>query len=219
VKSFVRSQLHRVGFRHPGWATTSRTLNDSVLFDGHEIPADAVIAYARRVVKRRHHVPDQDVDDVIATALLDFTVVRRSGRECGDGLFLVIAHRRACDFWRAHRDDLPLEAAERVWSVPQDARLAERAIEERLLQSTIRRGARERRRLLRITHDILAGASFAEACRATGVPRGSQARYRETLKSFLDSPVVRHELLGDRTRFGPRPHHRAVRVAKGTGIA
>ena len=156
---------------------------------------------------------------MIASALLDFTAMRRTGRECGDGLFLVIAHRRACDFWRAHRVELPLEAASRVASVPQEARLAERAIEERLLHSTLERGLLERRRLLRITHRILAGASFTEACRAAGVPRGSQARYRERLRCFLDTPAVRHELLGDRIRFGPRPHHRAARVAKETGTA
>ena len=165
------------------------------------------------MIRRKHHIPEQEVDDVVASALLDFTIARSHGRECGDGLFLVIAHRRACDFWRTRHAELPLDAASRVANSFEDRHLDEREIQQSLFRCTLHRGVIERRRLLWITNRILGGESFSEACRASGVPRGSQTRYRERLRGFLEDPVVWRELLGDRTRKGPRPHRGTSRLS------
>ncbi len=154
------------------------------------MPTVALIGYARRLLARRYHVPAQDVDDVIANAILDFILVGSSGRPCKDGLFLVIAQRRACDFWRAHRSELPLEAASRVACELDKDHLERRAIQERLLRTASVRSRLDTKRLLGIMRAIFAGASFAEACRQTAIPRGSQGHYRRFLRDFLCTTTV-----------------------------
>jgi hypothetical protein len=154
------------------------------------VPTVALIGYARRLIARRFHIPSQDVDDVVAASVLDFLSVGCSGRPCRDGLFLIIAQRRACDFWRAYRAQLGLDAASRVGCMPNVSRLEERMIQRQLLRAAV--GTRlDARRLLGITSRIFAGESFTEACRGIGVPRGSQGRYRQALRDLLERTSLR----------------------------
>jgi DNA-directed RNA polymerase specialized sigma24 family protein len=150
-----------------------------------DAPTPQIIGYARRLIRRRYHASAQDTDDLVGQALLDFVEAGRGGRPCRDGLFLVIAHRRACDFWRRHRTELPLEAAAAVAYALDDSRLDERILRRRLRQAILAGSRLDKRRILGITNEILSGASFADACRATGVPRGSQGRYRQALRGLL----------------------------------
>jgi DNA-directed RNA polymerase specialized sigma24 family protein len=154
------------------------------------------------LVRRQYQIRAQDVDDIIAQALLDFVKADRRGRPCSDGLFLVIARRRACDFWRNRRTELPIAAASSVASKMDEGQLLERTIQERLLRAGSSRGRINKRRLLGITSRILAGATFAEACRAAGIPRGSQGRYRRTLQKLLTCDT---DSGGFRRDFGVRP--------------
>jgi len=148
-----------------------------------------VIAYARRLVRRQYQVGWEDAEDVVAEALLDFVRASRRGAACNDGLFLVIVRRRACDFWRNRRHDLPLGAAEAVACRLNVDSLMERTLRDRLLGISSTRSRLYRRRLLAVTSRILGGATFAEACRASGIPRGSQGRYRKSLQEFLETGI------------------------------
>ena len=122
---------------------------------------------------------------MIAEALLDYVRAARRGCLCSDGLFLVIVRRRACDFWRGHANELPLKAASSVACKPNDGPLLERTLRDRLLRLSTARSPLHRRRLLAITSRIFEGATFAEACRASGIPRGSHGRYRKSLQDVL----------------------------------
>jgi DNA-directed RNA polymerase specialized sigma24 family protein len=160
------------------------------------VPSESLIAYAHRLVRRQYQVRVEDADDVIAEALLDFVREQRRGRPCGDGLFLVIVRRRACDFWRGRRREVPLGSASSVACRLDDRHLLEEKIQERLLRLSTARSRLHRRRLLSVTKRIFEGATFSEACRASGIPRGSHGRYRLYLRSLLlsvglDSPQAR----------------------------
>jgi hypothetical protein len=148
-----------------------------------------VIAYARRLVSRQYQVRREDAEDVVAEALLDFVRASRRRIVCSDGLFLVIVRRRACDFWRNRRHDLPLGAAETVACRLNVDSLMERSLRDCLLGINTSRSRLYRRRLLAVTRGILAGATFAEACRASRIPRGSQGRYRKSLQEFLEAGI------------------------------
>jgi len=149
------------------------------------VPSEAVIAYARRLIRRQGRYSLEDVDDIIGQALLDFVRADRCGRPCSDGLFLVIVRRRSCDFWRSRRASPPIEAAPEVACWPNDDHLMERTLQESLLRVSAIRHRVDRRRLLGITRHVFSGATFAEACRAIGIPRGSQGRYRQYLRELV----------------------------------
>ena len=83
-------------------------------------------------------------------------------------------------FW-AFGGSLPVLAA--------GAFLMERTLRDRLLGISSTRSRLYRRRLLAVTSRILGGATFAEACRASGIPRGSQGRYRKSLQEFLETGI------------------------------
>jgi len=150
------------------------------------LPPEDLIRYTRRLLIRHYRIPSADIEDLVAESLLDYLKVPRRR----DGLLLTIAHRRACDFWRRRPVELPLAAAEDAICPPAqdglDAELLERTA-SRFLSS---RNRLDKERLLRVLHEILAGASFSEACRASGVPRGSQPRYRHTLRQCFESSVA-----------------------------
>jgi DNA-directed RNA polymerase specialized sigma24 family protein len=154
------------------------------------VPTPEIIGYARRLLLRQYHFHPQDLDDLIGQALLDLAVAAKRVCSNHDGLFLVIVRRRACDFWRRHRADLPLSEASRVTCTPEEYHLDEMLIQQRLLSVTLSRNRLDKRRLIRITRQIFAGSTFAEACREAGVPRGSQGRYRRTLRDLLTTEVV-----------------------------
>jgi hypothetical protein len=77
-----------------------------------------------------------------------------------------------------------------VTCTPEDYHLDELLIQQRLLSVALSRHRLDKRRLIRITRQIFAGSTFAEACREAGVPRGSQGRYRRTLRDLLTPEVV-----------------------------
>jgi DNA-directed RNA polymerase specialized sigma24 family protein len=154
------------------------------------VPSEPVIAFARRLA-RRQRLCREDADDVVAQAFLDFVRADRGGRRCDDGLFLVIVRRRISDFWRSRRSEIPLRETPSVACRIDDRHLVERALQERLLRMSVARGRLDKRRLLAVTTRIFAGSTFAEACRASGIPRGSQARYRRTLRELLGRSLDR----------------------------
>jgi DNA-directed RNA polymerase specialized sigma24 family protein len=127
----------------------------------------------------------EDAEDIVADALLDFVRAGRRGMRLGDGLFLVIVRRRVCDFWRRRRCDVPLGAAVSLACGPDEAALLQRSLEDGLRR--VRRTRADRERLVGVTTRILAGDTFAEACKATGIPRGSQNRFRKTLRTLLEA--------------------------------
>ena len=189
MKSVAGSDLHRIDSGPRRRATLKPAAPDvrtGLVSCASGVPSQPAIAYARRLVRRQYQVRYEDADDIIAQALLDFVrAADRCGRRCSDGLFLVIVRRRICDFWRSRRSELPLRAASSVPCRIDDGHLVERTLQERLLRVSTARGRLDRRRLLAVTTQIFAGSTFAEACRASGIPRGSQGRYRQTLRELF----------------------------------
>jgi len=155
------------------------------------VPSDPVIAFARRLARRRHNLRREDADDIVAQALLDFVRADRGGRQCDDGLFLVIVRRRISDFRRSRRSELPLGEAPSAACRIEDGHLVERTLQERLIRMSAARGRLDKRRLLAVTTRIFAGSTFAEACRVSGIPRGSQSRYRRILQELLGTSLDR----------------------------
>lgn len=71
---------------------------------------------------------------------------------------------------------------------------------ERVVRRFCARNPRfESRRLLLLAHEVPADASFLVACRAAGIPRGSQTRYRNALKVCLKD--LFHRSVGCRSRI------------------
>ncbi len=60
----------------------------------------AILPDARRVALRGFRIPEQDVDDVLQQASIDFLVQSRRGARATGGLMIVITRRRCLDFWR-----------------------------------------------------------------------------------------------------------------------
>jgi DNA-directed RNA polymerase specialized sigma24 family protein len=103
-----------------------------------------------------------------------------------DGLFMVIARRRAVDFLRRRSRERSLSVGRPLTVPPERSHLY-----GELLARAIRRYAAETRnadaeRLVGVAARALEGSTFAQACRESGIPRGSQSRYRKTLAAFLD---------------------------------
>jgi hypothetical protein len=70
-------------------------------------------------------------------------------------------------------------------------------------------------RLLRQVHEVLTNASFPAACRAAGIPRGSQGRYRNALKAcFKDLPSHGHSSPSRIRDLGPGMLRTAKRGGK-----
>jgi len=126
-----------------------------------------------------------DVEDVISDAMVKF-LSPSAHQSNKDGLFVVIARRRAIDLLRNRSREVPL-SEHRQLAVPPDRDHLDRE----LLARAIRTYAAERKnadagRLLAVADGVLEGLSFVEACRESGIPRGSQSRYLKNLEEFLD---------------------------------
>lgn len=147
-------------------------------------PTPKVLAYVRRMLTTRYRMQPEDVDDLISQTFLDWLQAHHPEGNSDDGLFLLIAHRRAADFWRHRKVELSLRAGPSS-SPPDREHLESVLLERALLQFARGKTELERRRLVKAAMAAIESGSFAEACRASGIPRGSQARYRETLKGFL----------------------------------
>jgi DNA-directed RNA polymerase specialized sigma24 family protein len=140
----------------------------------------------------RHRLQPADVEDVLSQSILDFLSAALVDHPKNDGLFLVIARRRAVDFIRDRDRERTLYEDRRPSTSPDRTHL-----EKDLMARAIRRYASENKnldekRLLAVADQVFEGASFAEACRESGIPRGSQNRYRRTLGAFLDRLTRRH---------------------------
>ncbi len=139
-----------------------------------------------RILARRYHLQTADRQDAIAEALLACVTAGGAIRVDMDGFFLVIACRRACDFWRRKSRETALT---KKVALPEPGK----GFEERLLLEEIAqhffaaKPTLEKSRALRVIRKILAGAGFSEACRTTGIPRGSRRRYRSALQSCFQN--------------------------------
>jgi DNA-directed RNA polymerase specialized sigma24 family protein len=120
---------------------------------------------------------------VMSEAVLEVLLAPRHYSR-NDGLFLVIARRRASDFWRHRKVERSFRASAST-SLPDRERIDSVLIGRSLLRFVRGRTDLEKQRLLEVARAAIEGSSFAEACRIAGIPRGSQGRYREILKEFL----------------------------------
>lgn len=139
----------------------------------------------------RHRMQPADIEDVISESVLE-VLSAPAGYLCSDGLLVLIASRRAVDFLRRQRRELS-HSGGRPWTVaPERSHL-----ERELFARAFRKYASEKKshdttRLLSVANKVLDGSSFSLACRESGIPRGSQSRYRKTLGDFLDRVLRRH---------------------------
>jgi len=98
-----------------------------------------------------------------------------------DGFFLVVACRRACDFWRRKsREEAP--KANTAPSNPGKDETEKMLLKEVAVRFFAARATLEEHRAQSVVREILEGATFTEACRAAMIPRGSQGRYRLLLR-------------------------------------
>ena len=147
-------------------------------------PDDLVVQRVDRILARHYRLQPADRQDVIAEALLVCFRARGLVRTNINGFFVVVARRRACDFWRhkSHEDAL---AGKAIPSAPGSDRHGMMLLEEIVETSLAEHPALKRRRAQKVVREVLEGASFTEACRASGIPRGSQGRYRSMLQQCL----------------------------------
>lgn len=151
-------------------------------FTSRDAPTSQVVERVRKMLLHRHRLQPADVEDVMSDSMVDLL----SSPSKSDGLFLVIARRRAVDFLRRRARERPLSAGRPLTVPPERSHL-----KRELLARAIRRYASERKnldtaRLLAVAERVFDGSSFSQACRESGIPRGSQSRYRRTFEDFLD---------------------------------
>lgn len=146
-------------------------------------PSEASLAYLRRRLVRQYGVAFSDVDDVIGDAVVSYLTARASGQAVGNGLFVVIACREACDRLRRRGLEIRHSGPSASASAPDV---------DRLQILWLRRFARrffgeskqlERRRMDALVMETAGGAPWPEACQVVGIPRGSQSRYRRALQN------------------------------------
>lgn len=155
-------------------------------------PSSEVLERVRRMLIQRYRMQSADVEDVISDSVVKFLTAPSEAKS--DGLFVVIARRRAIDFLRSRSREVRL-SERRQFEVPPNRDHLERE----LLARAIRRYASEKKnadveRLLAVAGRVLEGLSFVEACRESGIPRGSQNRYHKSLELFLDRLTRRRTL-------------------------
>lgn len=85
------------------WARTATSCGSAREAKASVPPTPGIIKDAERLLSRRYRIRGQDIADLIGQALLDFISAKKSAPPKHDGLFPVIARRRACDYWRRWR--------------------------------------------------------------------------------------------------------------------
>lgn len=157
-------------------------------------PDQLVVQEVDRILARHYRLQPADREDVIAEALLECLRARWLVRTNMNGFFVVVARRRACDFWRRKGREERL-AARAPASNPgnEDGVILIGEVVERFFAG---KSPLARCRAQRIVREILDGSAFSEACRAARVPRGSQGRYRSMLQ----------QCLGDVLHLGHKPN-------------
>lgn len=145
------------------------------------MPGTLVVQSVDRMLERQYHLQRADRQDAIAEALLECVRARAYAPMNMAGFFVVVARRRACDFWRRRQR----QGADKMRCSQADAGSNQNEITV-LLDVANRffasRPALERHRGQVVVREVLEGATFTEACRSAGIPRGSQGRYRSLLQ-------------------------------------
>lgn len=59
-----------------------------------------VLPDARKIAEFGYRIPDQEIDDVLQQAAVDFLSHARRGARASAGLMIVITRRRCLDYWR-----------------------------------------------------------------------------------------------------------------------
>lgn len=152
-------------------------------FGSGVVPNPEVVARVRRMLTQRLGMQPADAEDVMSEAVLEVLSAPRDYSR-SDGLFLVIARRRAFDFWRHRKVELSFREMP-TFSLPDRDHIDSVLLQRSLLRFVQGKTELEQSRVLGVARAVLEGSSYAEACRKSGIPRGSQGRYRETLKAFL----------------------------------
>jgi RNA polymerase sigma factor (sigma-70 family) len=62
---------------------------------------ESVLPEARKIASFGYRIPDQEIDDILQQAAIDFLVHARRGARASAGLMVVITRRRCLDFWRS----------------------------------------------------------------------------------------------------------------------
>ncbi len=157
-----------------------------------------LVRYVSHLLVNRYHVKSADVDDLLSDITVDYLTALHRDHTSPGGLFITIALRRACDYWRH---------IQRLRPVPrsQPAAINLDHLEAAMLQRQLERflsnwPVLRRDRLLGVLREILGGASFPEACRTMGIPRGSQGRYREALRACFQNTVHNRGARASRSR-------------------
>jgi RNA polymerase sigma factor (sigma-70 family) len=78
---------NRPEFRVPALAPEERVL-------------EAVLPEARKIATFGYRIPEQEIDDILQQAAIDFLLHARRGARASAGLMVVITRRRCLDFWR-----------------------------------------------------------------------------------------------------------------------
>lgn len=195
LESFQHPELHRVRSKSPEYWEVPALVpggGKPTRFNPLRVPDPETLSRIRRDLARRYPMQPEDLDDVISQSVLDYLRASKTAGRGTNALFLVIARRRASDFCRHRRDELPLTDV-RVPSTPPDREHLESDLFERiLLRFSARHPRLNSRRLLGLIREMRTGASFPGACRTECVPRGSQGRYRAALKECFRDFRDRH---------------------------
>ena len=143
-------------------------------------PDHLVVQRVDRILARHYRLQLVDRQDVIAESLLECLRARGLVRTSINGFFVVVARRRACDFWRRKcREERVAAKAPAFISGNEDEVILIGEVVERFFAG---KSPLARCRAQCIVREILDGSTFSEACRAARVPRGSQGRYRTLLR-------------------------------------
>jgi len=85
--SLTAALANRAEYRAPALTPEERVL-------------EAVLPEARKIATFGYRVPEQEIDDILQQAAIDFLLHARRGARASAGLMVVITRRRCLDFWR-----------------------------------------------------------------------------------------------------------------------
>jgi hypothetical protein len=131
----------------------------------------------------RHGLQPADVEDVISQSMVDFLSASAIS-STSDGLFMVIARRRAADFLRERARELSLSAG-RPLTVPPDRSHLERELLARAIRKyASEKNIRDPAQLLAVADRVLDGSSFSQACGEAGFLAAARAVIEGISESF-----------------------------------
>lgn len=173
------------------------------------LPSAGLVQQARALLLRRYRVSVSDVDDLVEDALLSYLTARSRGGEVRDGLFFVMACRRALDYARRRRLSASPPRVRREPGKTDVEPLEAEWLVRHLRRFLIGKPSGESGRMVGVVREILADSSWSEACRSAGIPRGSESRYRGALRQcfgiLLRPPAAAAAAPQRRNPHRPRP--------------